>query len=188
MMVGEMKRILIVLTMLLSVQVHAQIETPEECILNTLKSGTVPKELASMVRSNCVQKYIKQEESSNQLKLADVAQIKNSTLTYLPPQLTITPSIASNPRFQLTIKNDSPLTVITVLIIVKNLASGKEELYRLTADYPIQPYGTGVLLGQVSPIAKPEEFWKEHIWGFNGVFGVTTDQGFNQFYKKPQSP
>ncbi len=173
-----MKQILILcfasLTVLTS-QAKAQIETPEECILNTLKSGTVPKELATMVRSNCVQKYIKQVESRAQLQVVNLEHIKNSSLTYLPPQLTITPSIAAYPRFQLTLKNDSPFTVITAFILVKNSTSGKEEIYRLTADYPIQPFSTGLLLGQVPQIANPEDFWKNNIWGFNGVWGVKAD-------------
>jgi type I restriction enzyme R subunit len=33
---------------------YAQLQTSEECIHDTLKSGSVPKELAAMVRYNCV--------------------------------------------------------------------------------------------------------------------------------------
>ena len=60
----------------------AQIETPEECILNTLKSGTVQKELVQFVVHNCVQKYIKQMESK--AKPVNQYHIKSATLKYLP--------------------------------------------------------------------------------------------------------
>ncbi len=166
-----MKKLYLVFTLLISAQVQAQIETPEECILNTFKSGTVAKELASMVRYNCVQKYIKQVEP--QAQVVDTSLFSQSTIAYLPAYLTTTPSIAGRPRFQLDLKNDSAFTIITAFVEVTNKASGQKVVYRLTADNPIKPLELGMLVGQVPAVATPDAFWKENTWSLAAVWGIS---------------
>ena len=166
-----MKKLFLVLMLFLSAQVHAQIETPEECILNTLKSGNVSKELTWMVKDNCVQKYIKQVEP--QAQSIDVNLFAQSTLVYLPAHLTVTPSVAGHPRFNVRLKNDSGFTIIAAFVEVTNKASGHKTIYRLTVEDPIKPLEVGLLVGQVPAIAKPEEFWKENTWGLAAVWGIS---------------
>jgi hypothetical protein len=165
-----MKNLFLVLVLLFSAQVHAQIETPEEYILNTFKSGNVAKELASMVRYNCVQKYIKQVEG--QAQEIDTKLFAQSTMTYLPASWTNVPSIAGQPRIQMELKNDSRFTIITAFIQVTNKTSGQKATYRLTADNPVKPAELGLLVGQAPAVSKPEEFWKDNTWFFIAVGGV----------------
>jgi hypothetical protein len=148
---------------------YAQIETPEECILNTLKSGAVQKELAGMVTYRCVQKYIKQMESK--AKLVNLYDIKSATLKYLAG-FTATNNSSILPSFELQLKNDSHLTIIYAFIKIKNKQTNEENIYRLNAENPIISLSTGQLRGPVIPISNPVTFWEEHSWSFTYVFGI----------------
>jgi hypothetical protein len=163
-----MKKLFLVLSLLLSLQVNAQIETPEECILNTLKSGQVSKDLASMVRYNCVQKYLKAVEPL--VENLDVNLFSKSTASYS------TGSFAMfRPHLEISLKNNSPnFTVTTAFVRIVNKKSGAGETYRLTVDSPILPSAMGLLIGEIPPVAKPDEFWKENSWEFTGVWGIPT--------------
>ena len=91
-----MKKLLVgVMCVFWSFAACAQVETIEECILNTIKSGNVSKDLTLMVSHNCVQKYLKQAK----LWTIDLADLEGATLKYLPGFTTMNGSSVL-PRFE----------------------------------------------------------------------------------------
>jgi hypothetical protein len=150
-----------------SIAACAQVETIEECILNTIKSGNVSKDLTSMVSHNCVQKYIKQAK----LSVVDLADLQGATLKYLPGFVTTNGS-SILPRFEVSLKNNSHLSIVYLYVKVKNKKSGEENIYRLTAERPIVSLSAGVLSGAVVPISDATTFWEEHVWGFQSAAGI----------------
>jgi hypothetical protein len=148
---------------------YAQVDTPEECILNTLKSGAMQKELGTMVTYNCVLKYIKQMESK--AKFVALNYIKSANLKYLPGFTALNNS-SIMPSFELQLKNNSHLTIIYAFIKIKNEQTNEENIYRLNAERPIMSLSPGILRGYAIPISDPTTFWEKHSWGFTYVFGV----------------
>lgn len=140
---------------------HAQIQTPEECILETFKSGSVPKELASMVRYNCVSVYIN-KMSATDFVLSE-KQVSGATLKYLPGAKTVSGETVL-PSYELTLKNDSNQVLIQAVIMVTNIETKARTYYRLSAETPIQPNSAGILRVNVLPISNTEEYWKQHTW------------------------
>ena len=165
-----MKRLFIVLGCTLSMMpAYAQIESPEECILNTLKSGNKENNLIGQIGFTCMKKYIQQVQPK--FKTVDVASISSATLKLLPGFIA-TNSSSVLPSFELTLKNDSSLTIVVVVIKVKNIRTGQESLYRLNGERPISPLTVGQLRAYSTPITNPTEFWATHSWGLNTVWGV----------------
>ncbi len=145
----------------------AQVETIEECILNTIKSGNVSKDLTLMVSHNCVQKYLKHAK----LWTIDLTDLEGATLKYLSGFTTMGGS-SILPRFEVSLKNNSAYSLVYLYITVRNKKSGQEKIHRLAAERPIMSFSAGVLSGAVVPIADVAAFWEENIWGFHSAAGI----------------
>lgn len=143
---------------------HAQIQTPEECLLDTLKSGS---SLGAMIYANCVKKYINIIATTANF-VSPKGQVSGATLKYLPGAVTAFGETIL-PKYELTLKNDSNQILILALIVVTNHKTASSVTYRLSAETPIQPDSAGMLRASVLPIANSEGFWKEHEWQLAGI-------------------
>lgn len=143
---------------------HAQIQTPEECILDTLKSGS---SLGAMVYTQCVKKYIIEIAPTVNF-VSPKGQVGGATLKYLQGQQTASGETIL-PKYELTIKNDSNQILIQAMIVITNHKTALSVTYRLSAYTPIQPNSAGTLRADVLPVANREEFWKEHGWQLAGI-------------------
>ena len=158
------KTTLAVVCAFITLNSYAQIQTPEECLLDTLKSGST---LGAMVYANCVTKYINEIGSTANFVSAN-GQVSGATLRYVRGNTTAFGETVL-PQYELTIKNDSNKILIQAVIVVTNRKTASYVTYRLSAKTPIQPDSAGILRTTVLPITNSEDFWKEHMWQLAGI-------------------